>query len=148
MNTSAKSFAREPRVLILTTDDCSYPAADMLGQLHLAYPATYYMLRTRCPVLFPEDFYLRCFARGADAILVASSGTDCPYEGAYSRLAARVDRVYQRMKGEGLDPRRLRLTAICSVCTKAFLREIERMGETLAEIGPLPRGTAAQERGA
>lgn len=68
---------------------------------------------------------------------MASCGTDCPYEGAYEKTAARIDRVYKGMKERRLDPKRLRLTAICSVCTKAFLREVEGMNQTLEELGPV-----------
>ncbi len=65
-----------------------------------------------------------------------SCGEECPYEGAYEALAARVDRVYKLMKETGLDIRRLRLTAICTVCTRAFVKEVNNMNEVLAELGP------------
>jgi coenzyme F420-reducing hydrogenase delta subunit len=87
--------------------------------------------------MFPEGFYLRCFERGIDAILIASCGTDSPYLGTYPRLAARINRVYELMKERNLDIRRLKLTAICSVCAKAFVKEIQEMNEVLAELGPV-----------
>jgi hypothetical protein len=39
------------------------------------------------------------------------------------------------MKERGLDIRRLRLTAICTVCVKPFLREVNQMNDLLKEIG-------------
>ena len=138
----------EPRILIITTDLCSYPGADTAGQMHYEYMANCYVMRTLTPALFPDEFYLRCLGKGVDAIILASCGTDCPYEGVYEKLAARVDRVYARMKEQGIDTRRLRLTAICTVCTKAFVREIEQMNEVLAEIGPVTTSPTAAEGGA
>jgi F420-non-reducing hydrogenase iron-sulfur subunit len=126
-----------PKLLVIATALASYPGADAVGQTHLEYPAGCYVLKCLDPVIFPEDFYLDCFAKGIDGIIVASSGTDCPYEGAYAKTAARIDRVYQRMRERGIDPKRLRLTAVCSVCAKAFLREVERMHQVLDELGPV-----------
>jgi F420-non-reducing hydrogenase iron-sulfur subunit len=41
------------------------------------------------------------------------------------------------LKERGIDTRRLRLVAICTVCTAAFLREIHQMEDLLKEIGPV-----------
>jgi coenzyme F420-reducing hydrogenase delta subunit len=124
------------KILILATETCAYPGANAVGQAHMAYPANTYILRVRAPVLFPEKFYLDCFEKGIGGIIIMSCGEECPYEGAYEVLAARVDRVYKLMKETGLDIRRLRLTAICTVCTRAFVKEVNNMNEVLAELGP------------
>jgi len=115
------------RILILTTTISSYPGANTVGQARLQYSPGTYILRVPDPVLFPEEFYLRAFERGVDGIIIMSSGSDCPYEGAYPRLSDRVDRVYARMKEKGIDPSRLKLTTICTVCKAAFLKEIAEM---------------------
>jgi len=39
------------------------------------------------------------------------------------------------MKEHGIDTRRLKLTAICTVCTKPFLKEVNQMNLLLYEIG-------------
>jgi coenzyme F420-reducing hydrogenase delta subunit len=102
----------------------------------MAYSANTYILRVRAPVLFPENFYLDCFAKGIGGIIIMSCGVECPYEGAYEALAARIDRVYVMMKERGLDIRRLRLTSICTVCTRAFVNEVNTMVKFLEEPGP------------
>jgi coenzyme F420-reducing hydrogenase delta subunit len=124
------------KVLILATESCAYPGANAVGQAHIGYPANTYILRVRAPVLFPERFYLDCFAKGIWGIIIMSCGVECPYEGAYEALAKRVDRVFAMMKAHGLDTRRLRLTSICTVCTRAFVKEVRQMNELLAELGP------------
>jgi F420-non-reducing hydrogenase iron-sulfur subunit len=138
------------KILILATLSGGYAGADSVGQLHTDYAANVYILPTVCPALFPEAFYLRTFDKGFDAILVMYSGTDCPYKGGAERTAEIINRVYPLMKKRGIDPRRLRLTAICTVCTKPFLKEVEQMNELLREIGPLraaPLPQTAQEMG-
>jgi coenzyme F420-reducing hydrogenase delta subunit len=86
--------------------------------------------------MFPEQFYLDCFKKGISGIIIMSCGEECPYEGAYKALANRIDRVYQLMKEKNLDIRRLRLTAICTVCNRAFLNEVNQMNEVVNELGP------------
>ena len=65
-----------------------------------------------------------------------SCGEECPYDGAYKALAKRLDRVYKIMKEKDLDIRRLRLTAICTVCNRAFLNEVNQMNNLVNELGP------------
>jgi len=125
----------EGKILILATETCAYPGADSVGQAHLGYPANTFILRVRSPVMFPEQFYLDCFEKGISAIIIMSCGDECPYEGAYEALAKRIDRVYQMMKKQDLDIRRLRLTAICTVCNRAFLNEVNQMNAVVKELG-------------
>jgi coenzyme F420-reducing hydrogenase delta subunit len=127
----------ELKILILATLSGGYAGADSVGQLHASYAPNTYILPVVCPAMFPEDFYLRAFERGIDAILVMYSGTDCPYKGGAERTAQLINKVYPLMTERGVDTRRLRLVAICTVCTSAFMREVAQMNQTLAEIGPV-----------
>ena len=124
------------KILILATESCAYPGADSVGQAHSSYPTNTYILRVRAPVLFPEQFYIDCFKKRISGIIVMSCGEECPYDGAYKALATRLDRVYKMMKESDLDVRRLRLTAICTVCNRAFLNEVNQMNELVKELGP------------
>ena len=122
------------KILVLATETCAYPGANSVGQAHSSYPANTYLLRVRSPALFPERFYMDCFRKGVAGILIMSCGEECPYEGAYHALARRIDAVYKEMKAADIDIRRLRLTAICTVCNRAFLREINQMNEVVQEL--------------
>ena len=133
---SRENSKGEGKILILATETCAYPGANSVGQAHSSYPANTYILRVRAPVLFPEQFYLDCFKKGISGIIIMSCGEECPYEGAYHVLAKRLDRVYKMMKERNLDIRRLRLTAICTVCNRPFLKEVNDMNALIEEIGP------------
>jgi F420-non-reducing hydrogenase iron-sulfur subunit len=128
--------ANDGKILIMATESCAYPGANAVGQSHSTYPANTYILRVRSPVLFPETFYMDCFKKGISGIIIMSCGEECPYDKAYHALAKRIDRVYQLMKSNGLDTRRLRLTAICTVCIRAFLKEVNLMNDLVRELGP------------
>lgn len=122
------------KILIITTNHSSYPGADAVGQARLAYGANTYIIRVPDPVMFPEDFYLRAFDKGIGGIIIMSSGSDCPYEGAYERLSRRVARVYEKMRAKGIAVNRLKLTTICTVCRAAFLKEISEMEKAVAVV--------------
>ena len=136
--------AKRPTILILATETCAYPGADHVGQIHAEYPTNAYVIRVPAPVVFPEEFYLRCFEKGIAGIIVMSCGHECPYEGAYDRFAARIGRVHDLMKERGMDPKRLRLCAICTVCSSAFLKEVNQLNEYLmgeASVAPAAQGS-------
>ena len=138
----AATTQSESKILILATESCAYPGANSVGQAHSSYPANTYIMRVRAPVLFPDHFYIDCFEKGISGIIIMSCGEECPYEGAYHALAKRIDRVYQLMKSRQIDIRRLRLTAICTVCNRAFLKEVNDMNALVQELGP-PQAVAA-----
>jgi hypothetical protein len=46
------------------------------------------------------------------------------------------------MKARDLDIRRLRLTAICTVCNRAFLKEVSEMNDLVKTLGPPRLGNA------
>jgi coenzyme F420-reducing hydrogenase delta subunit len=127
------------KILVLATLSGGYAGADTVGQLHAEYAPNTYILPVVCPAMFPEEFYLRTFEKGMDAIIVMFSGTDCPYKGGSERTSQLINRVYPMMKERGIDARRLRLVAICTVCSKPFLKEIAQMNALLQEIGPVSK---------
>lgn len=135
MDIAAPTVAGSRKILLITTIASSYTGANTVGQARAQYAPNTYILRVPDPVMFPESFYLRTFEKGFGGIVIMSSGSDCPYEGAYPRLSARVGRVYQLMKEKGIATNRLKLTTVCTVCKHAFLKEIDDMQKVVREIG-------------
>lgn len=131
---SQASPSEPPKILILATDACAYPSADNVGQIHAEYPTNTYIVRVPSPVIFPESFYLRCFEKGIAGIIIMSCGHECHYPGAYDALAAGIGRVHQEMIERKIETDRLRLCAICTVCSKAFLKEVQQMQEKLMQL--------------
>ena len=132
---AAISSAFEPIILIIGTP-CSYPGADTAGLMKLAYPPTAYIMRVPCCAIVPTSVYLRAFKNGIDGIIIASCGTDCPYEGAFDKTAKRVQSLYTEMKEMDLESDRLKLTSICTVCAPAFVKQVNEMDQRLRELGP------------
>ena len=133
MNTN--QITSKPKILILATISGGYAGADSVGQLHTDYPTNTYILPILCPSMFSPEFYLDSYKKGIDGIIVMYSGTDSPYKGGPERAAQLINQTYPLMKEHGIDTRRLKLAAICTVCTKPFLKEVNLMDELLQGIG-------------
>ena len=138
---------QQPKILILGTLAGGYAGADATGQVHTEYPANTYILPVMCPCIFPPEFYLRTFECGIDGILVLYSGTDSPYKVEAEGTAKLIQGAYELMKANGIDTRRLRLAAICTVCVKPFLKEVKQMHELLKGIGRVKDEIAANTAG-
>lgn len=136
--------AKPPKILILATLAGGYAGADATGQAHATYPANTYILPVMCPVIFSPEFFVRAFERGIDGIILMYSGTDSPYKAETDGTAALMKRTYALMKERGIDIRRLRLAAICTVCVKPFLKEVNQMADLLKDIGLVKNEINAQ----
>ena len=126
-----KAASNNRKVLVLATETCAYPGLNYVGQTHAEYASSFHVVRIPSPVVFPEKFYLDAFDKGIDAIIIMSCGHECPYPGAYDRMAQRVSAVHKMMKEKGIDIKRLRLCAICTVCAKQCLKEFGLMTDAL-----------------
>jgi F420-non-reducing hydrogenase iron-sulfur subunit len=135
---------RKPKILILATLAGGYAGADSTGQVFAEYPANTYILPVMCPVMFPPEFFIRSFEEGIDGIILMYSGTDSPYKVEAEGTADLVARTYAQMKEHGIDTRRLRLAAICTVCVKPFLKEVKQMEDLLSSIGFIKDELSAQ----
>jgi len=93
--------------------------------------------------MFPPEFFIRSFERGIDGIIIMYSGTDSPYAIEADGTADLVRRTTALMKKRGIDPRRSRLAAICTVCVKPFLKEINQMADLLKGIGLVKKEISA-----
>lgn len=125
----------QPKILILATLAGGYAGADSTGQSHLDYPANTFILPIMCPCMFPPEFFVRAFERGIDGIIIMYSGTDSPFKVEADGAAKLVNNAYALMKERGIDIRRLRLAAICTVCVKPFIKEVNQMNDLLKGIG-------------
>lgn len=125
----------QPKILILGTLAGGYAGADSTGQSHLDYPANTFILPIMCPCMFPPEFFVRAFDHGIDGIIIMYSGTDSPFKVEADGTAKLVNNTYALMKERGIDIRRLRLAAICTVCVKPFIKEVNQMNDLLKGIG-------------
>jgi coenzyme F420-reducing hydrogenase delta subunit len=124
-----------PKILIFTTEVISDPAVDMTGLLHKHYPTSTSFIRIRCSSMIRPDFVLLALQEGFDGVFIAADGTDCPFtEKCTSLTGARVEESFQLLKENGINPRRLKMAAICSVCVEPFLKHTFSFSNLLIKL--------------
>ena len=124
----------EPKVLIISTQACSYPGIDNAGQKHIDYPVYTYVIRVPDPIIFPIEFYEEVFEMGYTGIFIASCGTDSPFKNTFPRLSKRIDKLVEILKTKGIHHSQIKLTAVCTVCAEHFVKELTEFYEGLQEI--------------
>ena len=123
---------KSARILVFSTEKISDPAIDMAGLLKLHYPPTVYTISVPCSSGIKPRWILHAFEKGFDGVFIAADGSDCPYgESCTEKTGKLVTSTHEVMKKKNLDPARLRMAAICSVCSESFVKQIKSFNELL-----------------
>ncbi len=129
-------MAKEPKILVFSTNTISDPGIDLAGASHMDYPTGVMVIAVPCSSGIDPRWILyalkdQCF----DGVFIAADGADCPYlPDCTSRTAQVVKRAQELLEDNGLDPRRLKMAAICSVCSEAFVNHMKKFAEALKEL--------------
>ncbi len=120
------------KILVFSTEKISDPAIDMAGLLKLHYPPQVYTIAVRCSSGIKPRWIMRAFEQGFDGVFIAADGTDCSFgESCTEKTGAIVEKTHIMMKEKGLEPARLRMAALCSVCSEAFVKQVKSFNELL-----------------
>ncbi len=123
-----------PKILVFSTEKISDPAIDMAGLLKLHYPPTVYTIPVPCSSAVKPKWILHALEQGFDGVFIAADGTDCPYGESCTDKTGELMRVTQEMlKDKGMDPARLKMAAICSVCSEPFVKHVKSFTEYLSK---------------
>jgi len=123
-----------PRILVFSTEKISDPAIDMAGLMKLHYPPTVYTIPVPCSSAVKPRWILHALEQGFDGVFIAADGTDCPYGESCTEKTGQLMSVTQKMlKEKGMDPARLKMAAICSVCSESFVKHVKSFTEYLSK---------------
>ncbi|MBN1677680.1 MAG: hydrogenase iron-sulfur subunit [Candidatus Thermoplasmatota archaeon] len=131
----------EPLILVLSNTPASDPGIDFAGSRHIHYPAMTAILRIPCSAMIRPDVILYALTHGFDGVCAAGDGPECPYLGAdcVTRTAKRISEAQNLLKEKGIDPGRLRMSGVCSVCGEAFAKCVRNFSNDLKKLGPQPK---------
>lgn len=125
---------KSARILVFSTEKISDPAIDMAGLLKLHYPPTVYTIAVPCSSGIKPRWIMHAYERGFDGVFIAADGSDCTYgESCTEKTGHIVSITHQMMKDSNIDPARLRMAAICSVCSESFVKQIKTFNQYLLQ---------------
>ncbi|MCK5839890.1 MAG: hydrogenase iron-sulfur subunit [Bacteroidales bacterium] len=124
----------QPKILVFSTEKISDPAIDLAGLLKMHYPPTVFTISLPCSSAIKSRWILHAFDKGFDGVFIAADGTDCAYgESCIELTSDVVSRTQDMMREKGLDPARLKMAAICSVCAEPFVNHMINFTEALSK---------------
>ena len=122
-----------PKILVFSTEKISDPAIDLAGLLKKHYPPTVYTINVPCSSAIKSRWILRAFEKGFDGVFIAADGTDCSFsETCTERTGEVVQRTHDLMREKGIDPAKLKMAAICSVCSEPFVKHMKNFVKALS----------------
>jgi coenzyme F420-reducing hydrogenase delta subunit len=136
-----------PKILVFTTNNVSDPGVDLAGSAHMEYPTTVRVIAVPCSSGIHPAWILRAFERGFDGVFIAADGGDCSkIPNCTERTGKIVATAQSQMRAAGFEPARLKMAAICSVCSEPFVSHMRKFGADLAKLPgpthPSPRAEA------
>ncbi len=130
-----------PRILVFSTNNISDPGIDLAGSAHMHYSPGVNVIGLPCTSGIRPSWILRALEAGFDGVFVASDGDECAFLDDCAKRSSRiVGEAQAAMKERGLDATRLRMAAICSVCSEPFTRHVQQFSQALADLGPARQG--------
>ena len=130
-----------PKILTFSTESISDIGIDLAGSSHMHYPSSVYVITLPCSSGIKPKWILYALKKGFDGVFIAADGTDCPYLSDCTDRTAEIVKMAQKLLVENkIDPQRLKMAAICSVCAEPFVNHINNFYETLKKLGPVKNG--------
>jgi len=127
-----QSFNKNAKILVFSTEKISDPAIDMAGLMKLHYPPTVYTITVPCSSGIKPSWIMHAYEKGFDGVFIAADGTDCVFgETCTQKTGNVVSMAHDQMKEKEIDPARLRMAAICSVCSEAFVKQLRSFNDYL-----------------
>jgi F420-non-reducing hydrogenase iron-sulfur subunit len=104
----------------------------MAGLLKLHYPPTVFTISVPCSSGIKSRWIMHAFDKGFDGVFIAADGSDCPYgESCTEKTGKIVGQTHELMKAKKIETSRLRMAAICSVCSESFVKQMKSFSEYL-----------------
>jgi F420-non-reducing hydrogenase iron-sulfur subunit len=124
-----------PRVLVFSTNGISDPGIDLAGSSHMHYSPNVVVVSVPCTSGIRPSWILYALEQGFDGVFIASDGDECGYLPDCSQRSARIVGEAQALMSErGIDGRRLKIAAICSVCAAPYTKHVREFTQALVEL--------------
>jgi len=135
--------AYDPRILVFSTNNISDPGIDLAGSSHMHYSPNVTVISVPCTSGIKPSWIAYAVERGFDGVFIAADGEECAYLSDCSERTAGIMTDAQALLIEkGIEPQRVRMAAICSVCAEPFTNYMHEYSKSLADLGPTRKATA------
>ncbi len=121
---------------MFSTNSISDPGIDLAGSAHMHYSPAVRVLPIPCSSGVKPSWVVRALEAGFDGVFIAGCGGDCAYvPDCTSRTGKLAKKAQELLKESGHNPKRLKMSALCSVCAEPFVAHMENFQKELRKIG-------------
>ena len=133
----------DPRILVFSTNNISDPGIDLAGSSHMHYSPHVMVINLPCTSAIKPSWILYAMQQGFDGVFIAADGEECAYlPDCAQRTAGIMTTAQELLKEHGLEPQRVRMAAICSVCAEPFTNYMHEYAASLSGLGPARKASA------
>jgi F420-non-reducing hydrogenase iron-sulfur subunit len=126
-----------PRILVFSTNNISDPGIDLAGSSHMHYSPHVMVINLPCTSAIKPSWILYAMQQGFDGVFIAADGEECAYlPDCAERTAGIMTTAQEMLKEHGLEPQRVRMAAVCSVCAEPFTNYMHEYAAALRDLGP------------
>lgn len=136
VESAAPAAVFTPRILVFSTNTISDPGVDLAGSAHFHYSPGVNVISLPCTSGIRSSWMVHAFDEGFDGVFVATDGEECSYLPDCAKRSNRIVQSAQKtLKERGVDPSRIRVAAICSVCAEPFTKHMTTFSAALLAMG-------------
>lgn len=127
-----------PQILVFSTELISDPGIDQAGLRKLHYSPSVYVISLPCSSGIKPRWIMHAFEKGFDGVFIAADGHECSYSPRCAELTNDIIKETQvLMQSKNINPKRIRMAALCSVCAEPFVKHMDNFSRILAELGSI-----------
>jgi len=125
----------KPTILVFSTDKISDPGIDQAGLRKIHYSPSVYVISLPCSSGVKPKWIIHALEKGFDGVFIAADGHECSYS---SKCADHTNQIIldtqALMTAHNINPKRIRMAALCSVCAEPFANHMENFSKILAGL--------------
>jgi F420-non-reducing hydrogenase iron-sulfur subunit len=127
----------DPRILVFSTNNISDPGIDLAGSSHMHYSPHVTVISVPCTSGIKPSWIAYAIEQGFDGVFIAADGDECAYlSDCGARTSGIMTDAQSLLVEKGIEPQRVRMAAICSVCAEPFTNYMHEYSKSLADLGP------------
>jgi len=129
------SHKKSPKILVFSTEKISDPGIDQAGLRKIHYSPAVYVISLPCSSGIKPRWIMHAFDQGFDGVFIAADGHECSFSPRCPDLTNDIiTETKKLMNAKNINPKRIRMAALCSVCAESFANHMATFSKILAEI--------------
>jgi coenzyme F420-reducing hydrogenase delta subunit len=127
---------KRPKILVFSTENVSDPGIDLAGRNKMHYSPSVYVITLPCSSGIRPSWIVHALENGFAGVFIAADGSDCAYISDCTKRTGKIIADTQDMLRErSMDPARVKMAALCSVCAEPFEKYMDSFSEQLRKLG-------------